>query len=288
VIGEHRTCYVCGSAELSPKYVIDGFHLVTCAGCSLVFVKEKLSIEELDAYYAQDIVADNFVYNDPANLPNLNYYFYALRDLIATHKAPGRILDVGCASGSFLDVMEGWDCYGIEFAGNYADKAIAKYGKAIHCGTLEDYPGPDNYFDVITLQDVFDHVRDPLATLRVCHRLLKPNGLIIIKVHNISCLYAYLTGSRYHCLIPPMHLSYFNKRSLREALGRTGFRTLYHRFIGHRLSLKTVAYRLSTSGRKPGFFYEVYKLLDRSRLGNIAVPKNFRDIITIVAEKTPA
>ncbi len=287
MIGEHLRCYICGSSRLTPKFEVNGFHIVRCADCSLQFVQEQLSQEELSRYYEKEDIADNFVYNDPANLPHLNYYFYALRDLITTHITSGRVLDVGCSSGSFLDVMDGWERHGIEFAGGYAAKAIAKYGPNIHTGTLDDYVCEDDYFDVIALQDVFDHVRDPLATLRACHRLLKPNGLIIIKVHNISCLYARITGSRFYALLPPFHLSYFNKHSLREALSRTGFRMLYHRFIGHVLSLKTIAYRLSHCGR-PGFFYSLYETLSGSRLGNIGVRKNLRDIITVVATKNPS
>jgi SAM-dependent methyltransferase len=284
---EHQQCYVCGSDRISLRFVVDGFTIMRCAGCSLQFVKERLTLEELARFYEREDISDDFVYNDPANLPNLNYYFYKLRDLINGHTPPGRILDVGCSSGLFLDVMDGWERHGIEMMSGYAEKAIAKFGRRIYCGTLEDYPGEAEYFDVITLQDVFDHVQDPLHTLRVCRRLLKPGGLIVIKVHNISCLYARLSGPQFSALVPPFHLSYFNKDSLRVALSKTGYTVLYHRYIGHLLQLKTVAYRLSHSGR-PGFFGSLYRLLSRSRLGNVAVRKNLHDIITIVATKNAA
>ena len=49
------------------------------------------------------------------------------------------------------------------------------------------------------------------------------SGLIIIKVHNISCLYARLSGPKFSALLPPFHMSYFNKKSLRVALSKTGY-----------------------------------------------------------------
>ena len=79
---EHTKCYVCDSDQLTYKFVIKGFTIVRCANCSLQFVKEQLTQAELNQYYEREEVSDNFVYNDPSNLPNLNYYYYKLRDLI--------------------------------------------------------------------------------------------------------------------------------------------------------------------------------------------------------------
>jgi len=283
--GEHTTCYVCGSADLERRFVVKGFTIVRCGQCSLQFVKARVSQDELDRFYEQKNPEDEFVYNDPANVRNLNFYYYRLRDVIQRHAGPrGRILVVGCSAGCFLDVIEGWERHGIELTAEYSQNARAKYGVNIHRGTLDDYICEEAYFDVITLQDVFDHVRDPMATLRACHRLLAPGGLIIIKVHNISCLYSKVTGSRFYALLPPEHLSYFNKTSLRHALSRTGFSVLYHTYIGHLLSLKTVAFRLSHNG-KPGLFYSLYKVLRRSRVGDLSIRKNLHDIITIMATK---
>jgi 2-polyprenyl-3-methyl-5-hydroxy-6-metoxy-1,4-benzoquinol methylase len=284
--GEHTTCYVCGSADLEHKFVVKGFTIVRCRQCSLQFVKARVSQDELDRFYEEEKdPEDEFVYDDPANVRNLNFYYYKIRDVIERHAGTrGRILDVGCSAGCFLDVMEGWERHGIELTAAYSQKARAKYGDNIHRGTLDDYVCDEAYFDVITLQDVFDHVRDPLGTLRACHRLLAPGGLIIIKVHNISCLYSKVTGPRFYALLPPEHLSYFNKTSLRHALSRTGFVVLYHTYIGHLLSLKTVAYRLSHN-RRPSLFYSLYKVLRRSPVGDVSIRKNLHDIITIVATK---
>ena len=196
----------------------------------------------------------------------------------------GRILDVGCSSGYFLDVMQGWDRHGIEFSGAFAEKAIEKHGDKIHTGTLDDYRQSSSFFDVITLQDVLDHMLCPPDALEKCHALLKPGGLIVIKVHNISCLYAKLTGKYFHAIVPPYHISYFNKKSLSTVLTKGGFEVLDSRFIAHVLFLKTIPYRLAR-GDSQGLFFRLYKMLNRSSVGNIRIKKNLHDIVTVIARK---
>jgi len=97
-------------------------------------------------------------------------------------------------------------------------------------------------------------------------------------------LYARLSGPKFSALLPPFHMSYFSKKSLGVALSRTGYTMQYHRYIGHMLQLKTIAYRLSHSGTQ-GIFASLYKILRRSRLGNVALRKNLNDLITVVATK---
>lgn len=282
MVAEYSTCIVCGGSRLVKKFHVRGFTLVKCEDCTLVFVKEKLTREELDEAYKRR--ASDYVFTDPKNVENLKYYYLKLRELIEQKASTGRILDVGCSQGHFLDVMEGWQRYGIEMSQIDAARAREKYADRIRACTFEDYECPHSFFDVITMQDVFDHMLDPLGALKKCFVLLKPGGMIIIKVHNISCLFAKLTGSGFSALVPPYHLSYFNRTSLQEVLARARFRFLYHKYIGHVLFLKTIPYRLARESRQ-GFFYGLYALLDKSAIGNIRVRKNLRDIITVVAEK---
>ncbi len=279
---KYTKCIVCESSRFENKYIVNGFTIVKCKECSLLFVKEKLTQKELNSYYERS--DDDCVYSDPENIENLKYYYLKLRALIESRITKGKILDIGCSEGHFLDVMEGWDRYGIELPNTYAETAKAKYGDNIHIGTLEDYECRDPFFDIITMQDVLDHLIDPLLALKKCHSLLKPSGLIVIKVHNLSCLLARITGAGFYALIPPFHLSYFNRTSLQEALSKTGFEIIYHKYIAHILFLKTIPYRLAR-GRKSGFFHSLHRLLSRSSIGNIKIKKNLHDIITVVAKK---
>ncbi len=281
----HEACIVCKDKDIFTKYIIDGFHILRCRRCSLLFVGDKLLPEKLNTYYEKNsTVEDNYTYADHKNIENLKFYYFKLADLISERIASGKILDIGCSAGYFLDCMQGWECYGIERVSLYAQKAKAKYGNHIHLGTLEDYECAPGYFDVITLQDVLDHMPDPVHALNKCRALLKPNGLIVIKVHDVSCLFARLLGPKFYAFIPPQHLIYFNKKNLIEMLNISGFKVEKSMYLAQSLYLKTIPYRLSQN-TKNSFSYRIFQWLDHCALGNIKIKKNLHDIITVFARK---
>lgn len=162
--------------------------------------------------------------------------------------------------------------------------ASERYGDRIIVGPFEEYPLRENYFDVITMQDVFDHFRDPMVALEKCRRLLRPGGLLVVKVHNISCLFSKLTGRTFYAIVPPSHLFYYDRSTLSRALSNSGFNVIDSRFIGHLFKVKTVFFRLSRGNMK-SLYYRAYRALSGTTLGEIKFHKNLHDIITVVAVK---
>jgi 2-polyprenyl-3-methyl-5-hydroxy-6-metoxy-1,4-benzoquinol methylase len=281
----YSSCPVCNGADLKRLWEINRYTIARCRACSLVFVQNRVTAEELATYYA-GIGAEADVYDRP-NVECLNYYYEKLADLIRRRfPEPGKVLDVGCSHGWFLDVMKGWECHGNEILAADAQAARERHGERIVTGLFEDYPLREGYFDVITLQDVFDHFRDPMPTLEKCHRMLRSGGLIVIKVHNISCLYAKLTGSNFYALIPPSHLFYYDRGTLTRALVQSGFQVVDAKFIAHVLKIKTVFLRLSR-GNPNSPFRRLYQALDGTALGEFKLRKNLHDIITVLAVKAP-
>jgi SAM-dependent methyltransferase len=247
----------------------------------LVFVLDRVTTGELIGYYAS---FEDDAYGDE-NVECLNFYYHKLGALIRKRfPQPGRLLDIGCSRGWFLDTMNDWECHGNEITTNYGMTAREKHGDRIFIGPFEQYPMLEAYFDVITLQDVFDHIRDPLPTLQKCHKLLKPGGLIAIKVHNISCFYAQLTGSKFYAIIPPSHLFYYDRKTLGLTLQRGGFEVVDFKFIGHLFKVKTIFHRLS-KGNVNSAYHRAYKALDGSTVGELKFTKNLHDIITMLAVK---
>jgi SAM-dependent methyltransferase len=100
-------------------------------------------------------------------------------------RSGGRLLDVGCGEGSFLNAAaEGYDVYGVELDAEAAARAEQLLPGRITTGTLDDLPAHLAPFDVVTLFEVLEHVADPLETLRACQTLLKPGGMVVISVPN--------------------------------------------------------------------------------------------------------
>ena len=280
----YAVCPLCTSGEHVPRFVVDGFHIESCRACGVVYVANVMTPETLAGYY-ESAASDEFVYTSD-NVVFLNHYYAELKKQITalTGKTSGTILDVGCSAAYFLDLMEGWVCHGIEISPKEAEIARSKYGDAIFTGIIENYPEREGYFDVIALQDVLDHCIDPMSVMRACYRMLKPGGLIVVKVHDISCLYARITGKRFYAILPPFHLFYFSKKPLAWMLSETGFRNPVFRHIGQVIQLKTVFYRLSRGG-KQRLWYGMYSLLARTSFGRLPIPKNLHDIITVFAVK---
>jgi len=263
---------------------VNGYTIVVCGECSLVFVQNLPTPAVLDTHYS---VAGDEAYTDD-NRDCLNYYYEKLRTLIESRfPRRGRVLDVGCSRAWFLDAMSGWECHGNEIVP--ADAAIARqrHGDNIVAGRFEDYPLRERFFDVITLQDVFDHFPDPVAVLEKCRKMLRSGGGIAIKVHNISCLYAKLSGRSFYAIIPPSHLFYYDESTLSRMLNDAGFKTVETRFIGHLIKINTVFARLSKNN-PDSLLYRLAMTLDGSAIGNVKFRKNLHDIITVIAVKDAA
>lgn len=188
----YHQCPICKSRNIKDKYKLKNYLISECLNCSVLFVKEILTEDFLKRFYQKS--KEDFPYEDD-NQKFLDYYYYKIKSEIEKIKpSKGALLDVGCSSGFFLDQMEGWERHGIEISEKFGNIAKEKIGDTVYIGSFEDYPAKENYFEVITLQDVFDHFINPYKNLKKCYDMLKPGGLLVIKAHNISCLYAKMRG----------------------------------------------------------------------------------------------
>ncbi len=287
---KYTYCPICKSEKIKQKYTDvlsqdkKNFNIFECDDCRLQFVAEKLSPEYIENFYCKVKDTSEHTYSDE-NIENLNYYYKSLKKYIETNFIQkGKILDIGCSSGYFLDIMDGWERYGVEISTKYAEIAKQKYKDKIFTGSIADYTWQENFFDVITLQDSLDHMLNPVDIIKKCNYLLKPNGILVIKVHNMDCLYAKLSGKNFYAFIPPEHLFYFNKKSLSCLLNLNGFRAVSFNYFAHMLKLKTIFLRLSHSVEN-SIYYKIYKYMKERKIGDIKFKKNLHDIVTVFAKK---
>jgi 2-polyprenyl-3-methyl-5-hydroxy-6-metoxy-1,4-benzoquinol methylase len=138
----------------------------------------------------------------------------------------GRLLDVGCGPGTFLLVARtrGWNVAGVEPTAEPAELA-SSFALDVFNGTAEDFARQSPLrFHAITSFEVLEHVTRPIAMLRAMRELLQPGGHIVVSVPNLDD--PYCLRQQIPSAVPPVHINFFNRRSLGESMRLAGLEVL--------------------------------------------------------------
>jgi len=231
-------CNLCGAGDTAPLMDIDGFHIVRCRRCGLVYVNPRFQQEALheiytEAYYEHDGIDNGLeFYGYEGYLEdreNIKITFAKRLRTIERFASRGRLLDVGCATGFFLALArdQGWEAIGTEVSSFAAEYAREELGLTVHTGTLRQLQLESGSFDVVTMWDVIEHLLDPTAELKEAGRLLRPGGVLSIITPDIDSSVARLLGPRWEEVRRVReHVYFFSERTLREMLAGVGFRVL--------------------------------------------------------------
>lgn len=238
---ETTVCNYCGSSEHDPFRVLPDLlldrsdvrtDLVSCRHCGLVYQNPRPTVEEMSAHYPPeyDSYAPNPVAERTPWLLRIVYDYGVRKRAQAVTRvvSSGRLLDVGCATGTFLLGMRrhsNLELFGVEISRHAAEIARSE-GLNVVTGSLEQAAFPDEHFDAITLWDVFEHLHDPAGTLEELHRILRPGGALIMRVPNLDSWDARLFGPYWAGLDAPRHTYVFRIQDLRRFLSRAGFNRL--------------------------------------------------------------
>jgi len=234
---------------------------------------ENNSKDYSEAYYRDGTYADYLADRDAIqrNAPRV------LSELEQMVKGR-RLLDVGCATGFFLDAARsrGWTVRGLEvsdFASNYARRELEL---PVETASIVSPPGLP-HFDVVTLWDTIEHLDRPDLALANIRGLLGPRGVLVFSTGDYDSLLRRLTGKRWRLFADPTHNVFFNERVLRRLLERESFEVLGITRRGKRVSLSLILHQsglpLSRRMRK--------WLLARG--WNPSIYINLRDVVTVFA-----
>jgi SAM-dependent methyltransferase len=149
-------------------------------------------------------------------------------ETLARYKKGGRILDLGCSSGSFLSALprNRWELYGIEMSQEVAQRARERCGVDVFVGDILDAPFPTGHFDAITCIHVFEHLYQPKEVLAKVAQWLKPGGIFYTLMPNIDSAAFRFFKSYWYALELPRHLFHFSPRSLSYLTDSCGLRVL--------------------------------------------------------------
>lgn len=145
---------------------------------------------------------------------------------VPTYKNNGVLLDIGCSWGHYLKRMSslGWKTYGTEMNFKAYKYATDKFNlKNINNGFFEDFSWKKNFFDVVHMSMVLEHVYNPKEILKKIHRCLKSDGEFILSVPDISGLEFKIYKHNAYGLQVPQHLSHFSSRNIKKFFSANGF-----------------------------------------------------------------
>jgi len=306
-MAEYVKCNVCGhqNGEFLFKnkdrfYGCPGkFNVYRCPQCGLIYLNPRP--QDMTIYYPSS-------YEPYAIQPQKDYYQFLFQNLCHAYyqkhrtiidqikalcyqilypaiplKYQGKILDLGCGTGAFLYHLkkQGWDVYGLEWSQRAVQFAREKLKlKNVREGKIEELKYPPEFFDVITMQHVIEHLEDPKAILKKIHQILRPQGLLLITTPNAAALNFQLFKQYWFDLETPRHLHLFNPFNSQKLAHTTGFsiqKTHYEISTCH--FLRSLGYRFQSN-------YEniLYKIASLPLALLLAVLKK-SDVVTYYLQK---
>ncbi len=254
-----------------------------------MFVHPKPSLNDMMELYSADYFRRGNKYScDQGNRgldPNRQNDLVKI-SVLQRYRPSGRLLDVGCGMGGFLEVAreKGYDVSGVEVSEYAAGHVQNELGIDVaNCG-LPEARLPSESYDLVTMWDVIEHLDDPRPTLQEIHRILRPGGLLALSTGNAGSLWARITGRFWQLLTPPQHLFFYDDKSLVKALELKGFAVKEILYLGKHTTMDFILFKArETFGL---VVLPVLAIATALRLTKARVAVNLFDIMTCIAEKT--
>jgi len=276
-----RVCPACGGATKHLlRFRSNGCDILQCASCGLG--RTETSGFDPTAYYTGDYFSGGHAdgYSDYLGAePVLRREFAYSVDFIRKHRPSGKLLELGCAYGFFLqEAKRCFEVAGIELAPEAAEHCRRAGLNVLHGVADEASLRQLGHADVIVLFDVIEHLPEPRETLALCHHYLNPGGIIVITTGDFASPVARLAGARWRLMTPPQHLWFFTPESMRRMSAALG---LAVEQVDHPWKIVPASLILFQLRRMLGF--PGRGLATASRIG---VPVNLFDAMRIVLRKT--
>ena len=266
---ERIACPSCERADDVALFEKNGFRIVRCRACSLVYVNPRLTMRALAALYDGQVISptDYYLRTEREDARS----FDARIRLIERHRPVGSLLDLGCGPGTFSQAARarGWRTRGLDLNAASVERCRER-GLDVVCGAFPNPALAGTTYDVVVMNDFLEHLTDPAGAVAAARELLAPGGVLFVTTPNIGAAIARLSGPRWLHLKPNEHLVYFDPRTIRALLTRAGFRIEYLRSIGRVRNLAVAIDKLALIGELP------------SRLARLLIPRAIAERVSLV------
>lgn len=253
-------CEICGSKEISFLFkqkdknlnIPGEFSIFKCNKCKANFINPQPSEKELERYYSKEkyyslkkieskeskktslrLKLYNIYFNPNKKNIFLKILFSPIKFIVrgTRIKKDSKLLDVGSGTGQFLYEMKelGMKTYGIE-PGDFNEKEVKRYELNIEKKDLIKYKNKKEFFDIITMNHVLEHVNNPQEVIKKISLLSKKQGILIIGIPNSNSLAYKLFRKNWHQLDVPRHLFDYSDKNIKILLEKNGFKIIKIRY----------------------------------------------------------
>lgn len=240
LLGERQSlqidCPICGGGTSLMGRVFDdrygypgSFPLLRCGHCGHSYLECEFTPAQLSDLYTNYYPRKTFdigQFKAHTEMGPFKKWFNGLNSSVFRRVPKNvRVLDVGCGYGQSLayHAERGCDVYGVEVDENIR-RVADKFGYKVHVGLFDDSVYETGFFEYVTMDQVIEHVTDPLSTLTGVARILKRGGTAVLSTPNAAGWGARIFGRRWINWHAPYHLQLFSRRSLRIAAEQAGLK----------------------------------------------------------------
>lgn len=246
------------------------FQIVQCNHCNLIFTHP---MPQLSNAYVENI-DDVYLKSSPQRLASAKNSVQQ----ILKYKSSGRLLDVGCAAGFFLDAAkEHFNVEGIELSSWAANIASRKH--KVHQKPLSQLAFSEQ-FDVVTLWGVIEHFEEPRIEMEAVYKALKPGGIAVIYTGDVDAWLPKILGKKWWWY-QGMHLMYFSRKTLTRLLERIGFEVIHH----HNQTVYFQLFSLANSVNRYWFGKLISPFFRLPLIRNLMIPLTLSGEMVLFARK---
>lgn len=227
--GTDKSEEICITQDFCYETCENDFAYVRCSSCGHVYLRNRPTLDSLDVIYPNTYLT--YGYEE-----HLGRFINDLRNRVQRAKVrplakfarPGdAVLDVGCGGGDFLSLVRrfgdaSWHLYGVDFSPRAAESLRAR-GLEVVQERFEELDWQGRPVGAIVMNQLIEHVEDPIASVRKAAQILRPGGVLIMETPSLEGWDARLFRRRFwggwHA---PRHWNLFTAASLTRCVEQAG------------------------------------------------------------------